>query len=325
VFNHHTITNRQYDDMFAKDSRPVISRKKTITAAPNKVDHLRDGALPESKRCLPESGRFHATVAPTIQRTDAAPRRTLDLFTPPPPPRASSAMRLRPEQEYRHASPISRDTKRRSVRSINESTVTLSIDDSKENTLRSVPSTLSCASWKRPSSSIFFGGDAPLCEKGVGRRPSPQRAGASNRVLEPSEQPNVSTCRTMRNCSPQREEMRSILCRDGPRAQTPTPRPIALRTKITPFSFDARPTPRPTSNPRHVIAVPQPSTVFNDVQQAGLCFWDYKFSCIQKPAPNALVARRAVTPEPRRQVCNADSVQRSGRRRIVPPHLLLLE
>ncbi|CUG87379.1 Hypothetical protein, putative [Bodo saltans] len=313
--------------MFAKESRPVISRKKTITAAPNKVDHIRDGALPESKRCLPESGRFHAVNAPaTNHRTDVAPRRTLDLFTPPPPPRASSAIRLRPEQEYRQASPISRDTKRRSVRSINESSVTLSIDDSKENTLRSVPSTLSCASWKRPSSSIFFGGDAPQHERWVGRRPSPQRGSATNRVLEPSEQPNFSVSRTMRNCSPQRDEMRNILRRDSPRAQTPTPRPIALRTKIQPFSFDNMPTPRPTTNPRHVIAVPQPSTVFNDAQQAGLCFWDYKFSCIQKPAPNTLAARRAATPEPRRQLTsNNDSIQRSGRRRIVPPHLLLLE
>lgn len=306
--------------MQARECRPVISRKKTITTAPNKVDHLKSDALPDSKRALPESGRFHALASQSANlRADAPPKRTLELFVAPPAPRASSALRLRPEQEFRQAPSLTRDSRRRSVRSINESSVTLAID-SKENSLRTIPSTLSCASWKKPSSSIFFGGDAPQSERHCGRRPSPQRLLTSNRVLEPSEQPNFPA--RVRAASPGGDDMRGILRRDSPRAQTPNPRPCALRTKMTPFSFDPARSPRPTTNPRHVVAVPQPSTVFSDAQQAGLCFWDYKFSCIQKPAPHALVARRAMTPEPRRQVCDGGSVQRSGRRRVVPSYLI---
>lgn len=301
--------------MQGKECRPVISKKKILSTAPNKVDHLKPDALPSSKRSLPESGRFHATSRALRPSQDAA-KAVLNLFTPPPPVRASSAPRLRPEQEFRQASPMSRDSRRKSVRSINESTISLTIDDAKENT-RSVSSV---GTLKRPSSSIFFGGDAPLRDKWSGRRPSPQRLTSTNRVLEPSEQPNRTP--RLHTCNQGGEDVRVLLRRDSPRSQSPLERPRALRTKIPPFTFDQMPTPRPSTNPRHVVAVPQPSTVFSTDQQSGLCFWDYKFSSIQKPSQHAL-ARRAMTPEPRRQLCDQfSSVQRSGKRRIVPAYLL---
>lgn len=338
------------------EARPVISRRKLIAGSANKVDHLnREAKFPMEKNALPLAGRFHADPStlkttppppPCIPKAAHADPRPLNLFTSAPdepPRRCASAPRTRQEASFNifAATPKSHapDAKSRGS-GAPPSTLQLTYDENQPIRPPS-PRRQVAISNLGGVSILAHSVNAPVDPVRHGRLPSPVRnATPTKRVIEPDSQDAPSSRRALGGLRPV-DHAGSILSgrADVNVSVNATERQHSLRTKISPFTPNVKAAQKASTNPRHVVQTPQPSNIFGGAKGGSLCFWDYKFSSIQRPQNSSLLigggataARKAIMPPPMAvEPCHresrraatppariTDTVRASGKKRIAP-------
>ena len=261
-------------------ARPVISRRKVVTQASNKVDHF-VAPVDQTKLNLPPSARYHAEVAPRpVER-----KISLNLFEKPQPqlPRAQSAPRMRQQRGSvfeQESAPLTRRT----------STLHRPVAEMGTYLAHDVATTARPASPRRvvaPSTNIIAH-DSTITPPVPVRTSSPRHinAGTTKRVLQPEVQDAVRPLRSQHR-EPV-DDVRNIFAGVNTVHQE---RPMSLRTKIPPFVEERRDSPK-RSNTHN--KVPQPSALFAEKGPRGVCVWDYKF----RMQGNYQVPPRASTPQP---------------------------
>lgn len=266
----------------AVTARPVISRRKVVSQATNKVDHF-VSPVDQTKLNLPPSARYHAEVATRpLER-----KSSLNIFEQPQPimVRAQSAPRLRQQRGSvfeQESAPLTRRTS-----TLHRPAVEMGAYLSHEVKTSAVPRP---ASPRRavPSTNIISH-DSTITPPVPVRTNSPRHlnAEATKRVLHPEAQDMVRP----RRCQHQEpvDDVRNLFAGTNTVHQD---RPVSLRTKIAPFVMEEKRNSPKRANVQ--TKVPQPSSLFAEKGPRGVCVWDYKF----RMQGNYQVPPRAATPQP---------------------------